>query len=68
MTAAKFLESEYELVPLPPEGGQGMLQNATDRLGTTVDTNINDFLIMLEEDGIEPVVGCWEVISKSRFR
>ncbi|NMB34846.1 MAG: hypothetical protein GX989_01010, partial [Firmicutes bacterium] len=64
MTAADFLKSEYELVPLPPEGGLGMLQNATKRLGTTIDININDFLIMLEEEGIEPVAGCWEVIPK----
>ena len=47
MTAADFLKSEYELVPLPPEGGRGMIQNATNRLGTVVDVNINDFLICL---------------------
>jgi len=41
-----------------------MLQDATNRLGTVVDLNINDFLIMLEEEGIEPVVGCLEVIPK----
>ncbi|MGI6307478.1 MAG: Ger(x)C family spore germination protein [Dethiobacteria bacterium] len=64
MTAAEFLKSEFELVPLPPEGGRGMLQDATNRLGTVVDLNINDFLIMLEEEGIEPVVGCLEVIPK----
>lgn len=64
MTAADFLKSEYELVPLPPEGGRGMIQNATNRLGTVVDVNINDFLIMLEEEGIEPVAGCLEVIPK----
>ena len=64
MTAAEFLKSEYELVPLPPEGGLGMLQNIVNRLGTTMDININDFLIMLKEEGIEPAAGCWGVIPK----
>ncbi len=64
MTAAEFLKSEYEMVPLPPEGGLGTIENTIRRLGTTVDTNINDFLIMLEEEGVEPVAGGWEVIPK----
>jgi spore germination protein KC len=64
MTAAEFLKSEFEMVPLPPEGGLGLIQNATRRLGTVVNVNINDFLITLEREGIEPVAGCFEVIPK----
>lgn len=64
MTAAEFLKSEYELVPQPPEGGQGAIQNVTNRLGTVVDININDFLVMLAEEGIEPATGVFEVIPK----
>ncbi|NLJ56546.1 MAG: Ger(x)C family spore germination protein [Firmicutes bacterium] len=64
MTAAEFLKSEFEMVPLPPEGGLGLIQNATRRLGTVVNVNLNDFLIALGSEGIEPVAGCFEVIPK----
>jgi spore germination protein KC len=64
VSAAEFLKTEFELDPLPAKGGMGVLQNVTKRLGTTVDININDFLILLEEEGIEPVTGCTEVIPK----
>jgi spore germination protein KC len=64
MKASNFLKSEFELVPLPPEGGLGVIQNAKNRLSTAVDVNINDFLIALEEEGIEPVAACFKVIPK----
>lgn len=64
MTAAEFLKSEFEMVPLPPEGGMGLIQNVTRRLGTVVNININDFLIMLEREGVEPVAGCFEIVPK----
>ena len=64
MTAAEFLKSEFEMVPLPPEGGMGVIQNVTARLGTAVNVNINDFLIMLEEEGVEPVAGSFVTIPK----
>lgn len=65
MTAADFLRSEFELDLSPPTGGMTLLENAAKRLATTVDTNLNDFLIMLKEEGVEAVAGRVDVIVKN---
>ncbi len=65
MTAAEFLQSEFELELSPPTGAMVLMENAANRLATTVDTNLNDFLIMLKEEGAEAVAGRVDVIAKN---
>lgn len=50
-----LLWAEFEMEPLPAEGGRGMLLGATSAIGTTVSTTLKDFLIALEDPGADPV-------------
>lgn len=53
--ASELLEAEWEQTRMPSEGALGIMRNSWARLGTTVDTELLDFIEMLEMPGVEPV-------------
>lgn len=61
-TAWDLLQAEFELEPMPAEGGLGIALNVQKSLSTIPKSNLHDFLIRLESEGIEPVAIGAEVI------
>ncbi|MEW6228035.1 MAG: Ger(x)C family spore germination C-terminal domain-containing protein, partial [Bacillota bacterium] len=64
-TAADFLQVEFELAKVPAEGGLGLVQNVTAARSSFIRTELNDFLMALEDEGVEPVAGRVETIVKA---
>lgn len=63
-TAREFLQAEFELERLPAEGIRGILLAARTGLSTIATPTLNDFLQMLEDEGVEPVALRAEIIPK----
>ena len=62
--AVDLLQAEFELERLPSEGAQGILLGSLAGLGTTVGTELNDLLQMLELPGMEPVALRAEIVDR----
>lgn len=62
--AVDLLQAEFELERLPSEGAQGILLGSLAGLGTTVRTELNDLLQMLELPGMEPVALRAEIVDR----
>lgn len=54
-TAEELLQAEFELEPIPASGAEAILNAAQKGLSTVVVSTVNDFLINLKSDGIEPI-------------
>ncbi len=63
-TAYELLQVEFELEPMPAEGGRGIMQSASVGLSTIVPVTLNDFLQMLASEGREPVATRAEIVHK----
>lgn len=64
-TAADFLQVEFELSKVPAEGGIGLVENVTLATSSFIDADLNDFLVRLESEGVEPVAGRVDTIVKA---
>jgi len=61
-TAWDLLQAEFELEPMPAEGGLGITLNNHISLSAIPWVNLHEFLLSLESEGIEPVAIGAEVI------
>ena len=57
--------AQFELELLPSKGGAGMLRGATQLIGTSVKTTLNDFLNALADEGIDPVLPRVVIVANS---
>lgn len=53
--ASEFVWGEYELEPMPSRGALGVIKQVAQELSTIVMVTLNDFLQMMEAEGIEAV-------------
>ena len=56
------LQTEFELERTPSEAGRGIVSNASGRFSTVAVATVNDFLVTLASEGIDPVAMRVEVI------
>lgn len=61
---SELMQAEFELERLPAVALKEMLENNRQFVGTTVVTEVQDFLVMLETEGLEPVVGAVTVTPR----
>ncbi|MGI6549048.1 MAG: Ger(x)C family spore germination protein [Syntrophomonadales bacterium] len=54
-TAEELLQAEFELERMPAAGAESILNAAQTGLSTVIISTINDFLINLKSEGIEPI-------------
>lgn len=64
--ASDFMEAEFETEPLPSEGLFSLVKAESRWLSTSVEVEFNDFLLALEEEGIEPVAMRAEIIERKK--
>lgn len=57
-----LLQTEFELERTPSEAGRGILLNAFRRLSSVAWTSVNDFVVALASEGIDPIALRVEVI------
>lgn len=50
-----LLQSEFELERVPGEAGMGIAMNASKSTSTIVIASVNDFVMALESEGIDPI-------------
>lgn len=53
----EFMQAEFDIERLPAVAFREMLANQVQFAATAVVTEVQDFLVMLETEGLEPVVG-----------
>lgn len=54
-TAEELLQAEFELERMPAAGAEAILNAAKKELSTVVVSTVNDFLISLKSEGVEPI-------------
>lgn len=57
-----LLQVEFELERTPAQGGMGIMMNASRSTSTVIMTSVNDFLVALESEGIDPLAMRIEVV------
>jgi spore germination protein KC len=57
-----LLQTEFELERTPSEAGRGVMLNASHRLSTIASATINDFVVALASEGIDPIALGVEII------
>jgi len=49
------LQTEFELERMPSEAGRGIVSNVSSRLSTVAIATVNDFVVALASEGIDPI-------------
>lgn len=57
-----LLQTEFELERTPSEAGRGIVLNASHRVSTIASATINDFVVALASEGIDPIALRIEII------
>jgi spore germination protein KC len=65
LKAREVMEAEFALERTPSEGIMFLLTANKNGTSSVVDVSLNDLLVTLEEEGVEPVVGAIGVVSES---
>ena len=64
-TASSFLQLEFELTKQPSAAGLGLLKNVMVSKSTYIPSTVNDFLVALDSEGADPVMGRVQTIVKA---